>query len=1488
MYIAGSGTPYWYEWEVGLLECLKMMLDSTVQSVVLQSVDFQSLDDVVVNHTDGSIINIQVKHTDVEEHFGYSTLSGGEHPMLKKWADEWRKAKDQYDIREIRIVTNRQWGPRGSRSKCSFKNFIHKVLPPLQADYEYQSPIPCQNMAKEWFKGQIAYLAEDAFEFTKKLNFQQEDDLPGVELKIRNYIARLLGTNRAAAVESATSSLLAKLSCWSTSRRERQEIFREDIYNALCIASPNLPDYEIYPEKPIFPSRVTFANAFLDRLQNSDKKVIFVQGLPGSGKTNFVSYLAQLDNTLVDFRFYTYLPVNKEHPSFSDDAGYYTGDLLWRSILQQLKKYFEAHNLLYELRFPLIYNYLSVQEMRETVLKYLPEYAKAIGRTCYLFIDGLDHAARARDARNSFLSQLPLPQEIDGNVKFVLVGQPINDKYPIGLINNNQVDYIDLPVLEEIDIVMLILNEGIGFTNMDHITLAKSIIEVVGNNALNVLFAIREVKRLQSDHSFDSIVSLLEERHLNSQIDRYYDWIVSAISGGPLLLKIKTIFAFASQKIKTCDISDMCGAEPEDVVFILNQLYPLVVCDSLEYYTFHNDVRLFFKESMVSNSNFETLALSIYRKIAEKENLTQYKYDIAFEMAFEMENKQIIFDLFSSNYIIESIRYNISVTKLVQQFHALAQLMVEQKSLENLDKISFAASTISQYINNIQYNEKEDLFYAKYNQRQKTESEKYVLSVRNNINTIMHDIYSLLKKGCFDRAKNLFDEYLGSITFEEYLNGSQDDSDLAYSERAGYICRFFESNIMKQDVDVESDKYLKFVKGWLDASTEFVSAEEIEKTFTFKYYRFEYLNDYTTKICNGKRLDVDSFNTLCKTYLIDSHNVPISSLVELCAYGIFQDYSCEALQQCILAREEDILESKEYKYGTDQILCYIKARFCLYGQYSDTNSIPKIYEDILQRNYIKPRDRGYCPAIDQFILSKTVTLDYYEPNADLNAQINTIYDTVYFTQQHGTGSSHDCNAYDVIRFLKKVLFYTHSKKSESEISKICKGIKNLYVWENARYVAELSELFYFAKNKEDYWDIAEHWCGQDGILWDLSYSEVEYIGTNIVDRLRQFGMIELAQRTKNCMLFKLIGYVDHKDYSLNGLLECYKCLPLSESTFFNQGMALLTISDKASSIGDNRMAGDIDDAVFETAVKLGVKYVNALFELKNNPRDFYYWRNCFLDAYYKRISTNDLPDDEIVALYNIVNAWINEEIETSVQRGRNQSEHLLRYNQKIIECIKDDTLRQSLISLKNYSPKMPAEGLGDTSVTFENIDRTIIDEISKTGYSSEAEQRIIASFSDIHRRQSKILIELESVIDIPRNRSFVSNCIVEYILRKRKYGYISDGLKEIIEAYCCYFSHEDWVNMLANIAYSISPSSTDDFYSVSNDIETLCLYYYKGKSPDEMHALCSRKLETHRDWLTSCGLTTLDYYTLSVNESIDSLAAFLKYQLGIAIPNDAL
>lgn len=57
MYNSGIGTPYWFEWEIGILECLNMLQDTSIESVILQSTDFQALDDVVVNYSDKSILS---------------------------------------------------------------------------------------------------------------------------------------------------------------------------------------------------------------------------------------------------------------------------------------------------------------------------------------------------------------------------------------------------------------------------------------------------------------------------------------------------------------------------------------------------------------------------------------------------------------------------------------------------------------------------------------------------------------------------------------------------------------------------------------------------------------------------------------------------------------------------------------------------------------------------------------------------------------------------------------------------------------------------------------------------------------------------------------------------------------------------------------------------------------------------------------------------------------------------------------------------------------------------------------------------------------------------------------------------------------------------------------------------------------------------------------------------------------------------------------
>ena len=332
-----------------------MLQDTSIESVILQSTDFQALDDVVVNYSDKSILNIQVKHTDEDANFTYSFLASGKKPLLNELALEWKNNKDNYNFKGIQIVTNKKWGPQETDGKCSMDDFISKVFPCLQDNYNYTSAKPNEQKAIEWYREnlEINLDSNEAACFTKIFSFRKESCLADVEEKIRVKIGEILGTDNSDAIDFCLNSLLSKLNIWATSRREKQEITRENVYGALCYTEPDVPSYELCPEKPILPSRQRFGETFIDDIKKNSNHIIFLEGLPGCGKTNFISYLSQMNESIVDFRFYTYLPVNKVDGSYSDDEGFYLGNILWRSILVQLKKKFEENNLLSVVKFPL-------------------------------------------------------------------------------------------------------------------------------------------------------------------------------------------------------------------------------------------------------------------------------------------------------------------------------------------------------------------------------------------------------------------------------------------------------------------------------------------------------------------------------------------------------------------------------------------------------------------------------------------------------------------------------------------------------------------------------------------------------------------------------------------------------------------------------------------------------------------------------------------------------------------------------------------------------------------------------------------------------------------------------------------------------------------------------------------------------------------------------------------------------------------------------
>ena len=215
---------------------------------------------------------------------------------------------------------------------------------------------------------------------------------------------------------------------------------------------------------------------------------------------------------------------------------------------------------------------------------------------------------------------------------FVLVGQPINDGYPSWMKDNKGITYYSMPALDTDDVVILLEQSGVAENTVDMENLAKTVISVIGNNVLNIIFAILELKKMVLPLSFEAIEKELNSRFLNKQIDKYYEWIISSQEKSLLLYKIEAIMAFSSKRINAYDVAQMCGVEHDEAAFVLNGLYPIIVCEGDRYFAFHNDVRLFLQNAIIHNSNIKGITESIINRIKQDRELWKYRYDISFNL----------------------------------------------------------------------------------------------------------------------------------------------------------------------------------------------------------------------------------------------------------------------------------------------------------------------------------------------------------------------------------------------------------------------------------------------------------------------------------------------------------------------------------------------------------------------------------------------------------------------------------------------------------------------------------------------------------------------------------------------------------------------------------------------------------------------------------------------------------------------------------------
>ena len=523
---------------------------------------------------------------------------------------------------------------------------------------------------------------------------------------------------------------------------------------------------------------------------------------------------------------------------FSNDSGYFSSKYLWESLLVQLKNKFEELKALNDLKFPLYYGFMTDQEKRQTVLKFLGLYSQKVKRCVYVFIDGMDHAARAASRGNAtFLDSLPQEKEIVGDVKFVFVGQPLHNKYPSWLLSNsNNIEYIDLPVIEKEDVSFLLKFNKLSFEGINLNNLSESIINVVGNNALNVFFAICEFKALyKTGLTYDDYIKIIRSKNLDGQISRYYEWIYNSLGDDFVIKKITILFAFLSKKITSEEVTQLLDIKKEELKSYLDKFYPLIQFDKDGYFCYHNDVRLFFADKVCDNSFYGDVIKSFFDKINSCRELEEIGYYFLFDALRTLEDKNTLYELFTSTYIIKSLQYSIPINMIKYQLEYLFNDFCVNRRIDKIVEICSVIKTYYQFVNCISWNNKENLFL---DLSKKLKSEKYLLKPDEELEQIVDDIYKLLQNGLYQRGRALFYEYLSRYSLSEYLKYFENDEGKeATIKQLGAICREFNHSILMTGIQSEESRlYAWFVSGWLEQSCKKEGIEELKYSLAFRLF----------------------------------------------------------------------------------------------------------------------------------------------------------------------------------------------------------------------------------------------------------------------------------------------------------------------------------------------------------------------------------------------------------------------------------------------------------------------------------------------------------------------------------------------------------------------------------------------------------------------------------------------------------------------------
>lgn len=1242
---AGRGDPYWYEWSVGLVNVVDMLdTSSGIISVSFQVEGIKGWDDVKVSYSDGTRRFYQVKHTREANNLTFGDLVSADEngdSLLRHLFSAWVTGGLNNGHISVILFTNREAGSRGytlegGHYRPPILEFMPWLSVAVQNAKSFSVITPPKNWRgawDEWIKQLTCQGAsdEDRLQFLRCFIIRAgEDDLDGLEENISDKLAQLFGIplERVHVLIDALHHALKK---WTTGQAE---VKVEDVYNELSLPAeaedlvPAPP-----PPEPFFPSREPIVDKLASLLQQDEiSPILFLTAEPGAGKTSLISKLTnrRVDRAfsgLIGLRYFCFEPIRPENPFISPDSGRVRPEIFWFSLLTQLREGLRGR--LGELNVPIRNDLLNWEEAREHVLRLADNIGRELGRRFVIVVDGIDHAARAAQTTNEaaarFLESLPSPEFLDSkNICLLIAGQLPEHypAYPVWLRDKH-------PLVERFELAGLNLDDVGRLYSASNSKLPKDCAEpairliesVARGNTLATVFAVAEAAYFTN---LDDYSRRLDDRHLRDGLEAYYDSIwtyaISAVGdlGNAAQPYLLGAFSIAKQDLSAEMLADAFSVFNQPFPWwlsVLSSLGPLLEETANGFRVRHNDVRLFInarfssnresvKQKVLSdlinhylqpNSNriaahntlFSLLALSARAGEAAKHFTVEWIFEAA---AWDIPSEVIVEDcLISSRSLVEMKDWTVSL-----QFACATQTLIRLLDIRSIKKYENGQQT--KFLPPI------------------LPSEAFIRPVDKwttaDFSSLLSDLDRLIGAHDINRAKGLFERWLGGLNFtqlfnslsgvlEEHINGSAKERTLRHGmgeifENFGRISGLLRWIIPIEPTNgdkAENQAAYSYEKGLLPVLYDDRVIGRLDDLFSThapifwdnwclvvnifsNNNRWDFVRQCLDRMF-PVRIQLDpNFQALAVYYALRSGAAennpewldPLTNKQFKLQYDRrepFDSYLALARSKGWLEVGSDPADIAEYIYSN-------------YKTHSSDNEGPQ-YRIALCAAAILGKITGVALRRGWESAAKVVSPD------QITMLINRIWEKdtspyvhYFFRNESYKLAEELCNVTldlgEAFSSLIYPLAITHAKTYPVD-----------------QRLSAIWPILERHGNRELLIKWIQHWLSPTGAIWSVYVDEIEDIMQKLIPRAYDLGLSDVAEYTQNRVKWSRISYIDHKDTSFeDAYLWLRDMIKVQPASWHDLGLKIKYITERCQQQGgDNEYESDIMNVLYTGAIHSG-------------------------------------------------------------------------------------------------------------------------------------------------------------------------------------------------------------------------------------------------------------------------------------------------------------